>query len=184
MSYMLDGVSMVFYTVDASYNDTEFWNQPKINRQMFHWGEEKLIQGRLYPQDNDSNGSVYEDYRKIVQEIMATIFDFPNLWIKQNQNYINDYVITHGLHYEDYYHYDNCNVSIIKGKRNNNVFIIGAEAICIECGSIHKIRGNINHCIATKTWVCECCGRHLDDDEAVNRDDGIYCAECAEREEQ
>lgn len=49
ISYMLDSPSMVFYTVDASYDGNDFWNEPKINRQMYHWGENKLIQGRLYP---------------------------------------------------------------------------------------------------------------------------------------
>lgn len=79
VSYMLDSPSMVFYTVDASYNGNEFWNEPKINRQMFHWGEDKLIQGRLYPQDNDGNNSVYTPHREIVQSIMSELF-----WLYQS----------------------------------------------------------------------------------------------------
>ena len=72
VSYMLDGSSMVLYTVDASYKGNEYWNEPKINRQMFHYGEEKLVQARLYPQDNDGNGDAYAPYRAIVQDIIAT----------------------------------------------------------------------------------------------------------------
>ena len=34
ISYMLDSPSMVFYTVDASYDGNDFWHEPKINRQM------------------------------------------------------------------------------------------------------------------------------------------------------
>ena len=179
MSYMLDGASMVFYTVDSSYEGVEFWSQPKINRQMFHWGEEKLIQGRLYPQDSDGDDTTYTNYRRIVQEIMSNIFDFPNLWIKQGYDCISNYVITHGGHYEDYFHYRNCNASKIKGNKNNNMFIIGADAICIECGGIHQTKHNINHC-TEKPYVCEYCGRHLDVDERVIYDGRDCCSDCAQ----
>ena len=45
ISYMLDGSSMVLYTVDSKYDGDDYWTQSKINRQMFHWGEEKLVCG-------------------------------------------------------------------------------------------------------------------------------------------
>ena len=47
-SYMLDGTSFVYYTVDASYDGDSYELQPKHTRQMFHLGEDKLVQGRLY----------------------------------------------------------------------------------------------------------------------------------------
>ena len=100
VSYMLDKPSMVFYTVDASYNGNDFWNEPKINRQMFHWGEEKLVQGRLYPQDNDGDNSVYTPYREIVQNIMSELFEFPNLWtVAKGTSAAGRYVCSYGTHY-------------------------------------------------------------------------------------
>lgn len=182
ISYMLDSVSMVFYTVDASYDGNEFWDQPKINRQMFHYGEQKLIQGRLYPQGNDDHSSAYEPYRNIVQEIMSTLFDFPNLWtLKRGASPIYNVALSRGTHYKDYFNYETCTVSFIKGNKNRRMMIIGAEPICIECGSMHDDPSNINHC-ARKPWTCKCCGRHLDDDEVVRVDGHIFCDDCAEHE--
>lgn len=146
MSYMLDGASMIFYTVNADYEGVEYWDQPKIHRQMFHWGEDKLVQGRLYPQD-DSDSSIVNQYRAIVQEIMSSIFDFPNLWsIKRGACEASEFIISRGVHYCDYENFNVCTLSTIKDKDNNNCFIVGAEAICIKCGKIHKRKDNINHC--------------------------------------
>ena len=108
MSYMLDSTSMVLYTVDASYDGNEYWNEPKINRQMFHYGEDKLVQGRLYPQSNDGDGEAYTPYRNLVQEIIAKVFDFPNLWtIKRGTELMCELVDSYGTHYRDYYSFEN-----------------------------------------------------------------------------
>lgn len=147
VSYMLDKVSMVFYTVDAAYNGNEYYNEPKINRQMFHYGEDKLVQGRLYPQCNDEDTDTYKPYRNIVQDIMSVIFDFPNLWIcKKGVENIRDYVFTTcgATHYEDYFQFNACSVSLIKGRENEQRFNIGAEPICIECSCRHNTTDNIN----------------------------------------
>ena len=54
ISYMLDGTSMVYYEVSADYEGNEIEMEPKIMRQMFHFGQHALVQGRLYPQSNDN----------------------------------------------------------------------------------------------------------------------------------
>jgi hypothetical protein len=182
MSYMLDPSSMVFYTVDYSYNGDEYWNQPKIIRQMFHWGEEKLVQGRLYPQDNDCNHDAYTPYRNIVQEIMSQIFDFPNLWsLSKGSGAASRYIYSYGTHYRDYYHYDNCSLSRVKGSENECLFNVGADPICIECGNEHDNSENINCCTDIDAgYCCEYCGCCIDEDDVIWVDNEAYCRDCVE----
>lgn len=179
MSYMLDGTSMVFYTVDSKYDGDDYWYQPKINRQMFHWGEEKLIQGRLYPQDNDDNDEAYAPYRQIVQAIMSTIFDFPNLWTKtRGTEAASRYIYSKGTHYRDYQHYSNCTLSVVKNSENEAEITVGARPICIYCGNRHDVEENID-CCHSEYRECECCGRriHCEDDEYWVGD-YCYCSDC------
>lgn len=176
VSYMLDSVSMVLYTVDAAYNGTEYWNEPKINRQMFHYGKEKLIQARLYPQDNDDNGEVYTPYRNIVQNIISIIFDFPNLWtLKKGTDSIRPYVASDGTHYRDYEYYGNCSISRIKGSENEDYIRVGADPICIKCGDRHDTQANICCCNYQR---CADCGRLLDPEDVIEVDGEIYCRDC------
>ncbi len=178
VSYMLDKPSMVFYTVDASYNGNDFWNEPKINRQMFHWGEEKLVQGRLYPQDNDGDNSVYTPYREIVQNIMSELFEFPNLWtVSKGTGAAGRYVCSYGTHYRDYDNYDNCTLSRIKGSENEKYINVGHDPICIKCGNEHDIQENIS-CCARKVTCAEC-GCEIDEDEARYIDGEYYCDDCS-----
>jgi formylmethanofuran dehydrogenase subunit E len=180
MSYMLDPSSMVLYTVDASYEGSEFWSQPKINRQMFHWGEEKLVQGRLYPQDNDNCAGGYTPYRNIVQEIVSSIFNFPNLWVvTKGIGSAGKYINTYGTHYRDYHNYDNCSLSRPKGSENENYFQVGADPICIECGERHETEDNINCCIGNG-YYCENCGEWVDEEDAIEINGCYYCRECVE----
>ena len=178
VSYMLDSPSMVFYTVDASYNGNEFWNEPKINRQMFHWGEDKLIQGRLYPQDNDGNNSVYTPYREIVQSIMSELFGFTNLWtVSRGTGASAKYVVSEGTHYKDYECYDNCTLSRPKGSENENDITIGRDPICINCGEEHDTQDNISCC--AKKVFCVRCGSEIDDGDIRWIDDEPYCCDCS-----
>lgn len=179
MSYMLDQSSIVFYTVDKIYNGTEYYTQPKINRQMFHWGEQKLVQGRLYPQSCDSSPEEYTPYRNIMQQIMSIIFDFPNLWsCHKGTDYASEYITSKGTHYKDYTYVDNCTLSRIKGVENNNTFVVGATPICIECGCRHDNAENISHC-ASSSRECYNCGRIFDEEDGYWIDDEFYCDDCA-----
>ena len=179
MSYMLDSSSMVFYTVDTSYNGDEYWTQPKMNRQMFHWGKEKLVQGRLYPQDNDGNVMGYTDFRGIVQNIMSVIYDFPNLWTVSKGTYeASRYIMSRGTHYKDYENFSNCTLSRIKGNENNEAFYVGHSPICIECGYEHHVEDNIN-CCSSSGHRCADCGYSIVDEDDVYWVDGVaYCEDC------
>lgn len=178
VSYMLDKPSMVFYTVDASYNGNDFWNEPKINRQMFHWGQEKLVQGRLYPQDNDYNNSAYTPYREIVQNIISDLFGFPNLWtVSKGTDAADRYVISEGTHYKDYANYDNCTLSRPKGSENEQLITVGHDPICIYCGCEHNVEENISCC--ARGITCAHCGCVIDENEVIWVDEEPYCGDCA-----
>ena len=179
MSYMLDPSSMVLYTVNKDYEGTDYWTQPKVNRQMFHYGNDKLVQGRLYPQDCDDNEEAYTPYRNIVQGIMATILDVPNLWsLQRGISAASKYIISEGTHYRDYESYSNCSLSRIKDSQNDAEFQVGAEPICIDCGDRHNNEENINCC--NDKYTCNDCGRHIDEDDEYWIDGETYCSHCVE----
>lgn len=177
ISYMLDESSMVLYTVDASYEGNEYWKQPKINRQMFHYGEEKLVQARLYPQDNDGADDVYAPYRNVVQNIISEIFGFPNLWtLSKGREAASRYIHSSGTHYKDYTHYDNCTLSVIKGSENKEYIKVGARPICIDCGCRHNVEDNINHCASG--YICSDCGCRVSEGYVIWINGDPYCSDC------
>lgn len=179
ISYMLDSPSMVFYTVDASYNGNDFWNEPKINRQMFHWGEEKLVQGRLYPQDNDGDNSVYTPYREIVQKVMSELFSLPNYWtVSKGTDAAGKFINSDGTHYRDYDNYSNCTLSRPKGSENDRCITVGHDPICIECGSEHDTEDCISCCSKPSEYYCSECGEPIDDDDVIWINDEPYCRDC------
>ena len=177
ISYMLDETSVIVYTVDSSYNGNEYWNQPKINRQMFHFGEDKLVQARLYPQSNDGATETYTPYRNLVQQVIAEVFDFPNLWtLKKDNDVVCRYIASHGTNYPDYRYYNGINISFIKGTENSNRMIVGAMPICVECGERHDLENSINCC--TAGYRCSDCGCRIDEDDVIEIDGEIYCRDC------
>ena len=145
-SYMLDGTSFIFYTVRSEYDGNELELQDKINRCMFHYHDNRLLQGRVYPQSNDDeDGGLYKDIREIVQKVMADILDVPNMWTNKGGTYAcEDVVASYGTHYRDYGNFSNCNVSTLKDNRRHHAYIeIGHDPICPRCGREHDYTDNI-----------------------------------------
>lgn len=195
MSYMLDEVSTVFYTVKEDYDGADFELEDKISRNMFHFGEEKLIQGRIYPfdqtDDNHSCGNeIYKPYREIVQKIFAECLEVPNLWYNKKGTGECDSVSYHrGTHYRDTSHYGNCNVSYLRKTPTDTDFniasiCIGTSPICITCGERHDNSENISCCDSGVT--CQHCGefisqRDIDNGYARYTEDGWCCdsSDCA-----
>lgn len=137
-SYMLDGTSMVFYTVDNSYNGNKYELEPKINRNMFHFGYDKLIQGRVYPQSNDGANDIYKTFREITQKIVADCLQANNSWLNIKGIDECDYVTsTKGVHYADYLNFGSCNVSYLNKVKNEQRITIGHNPICPNCGYSH-----------------------------------------------
>ena len=189
-SYMLDGTSIVVYIVDRSYDGNEFELQPKLSRQMFHIGEDKIVQGRLYPQDNDSGAEeTYRQIREIVQRVYTECNDVPNGWIiKKGTEACGNVINSHGTHYPDYWHFDNCNVSYLKNEKgeakNTNHIHIGHLPICPQCGCEH---GEEEYLVCEDCrdggYTCDNCGCHIyrDNDERVEVDGYVFCDyDCAE----
>lgn len=176
VSYMLDKVSMVLYTVDGSYYGNEYWNEDKIIRQMFHWGEEKLIQGRLYPQSNDGYRDAYKPYREIVQKLISEVYDFPNRWVVSKN--IREAVRTEGTHYKDYECYSDCTISKIRDNENDITFTIGHDPICIYCGQEHSEEESIDCCHEFAAYRCSECGAPINEDDVRWVNGEPYCEEC------
>lgn len=144
-SYMLDPSSFVFYTVDKSYKGNQLELQPKITRCMFHMGEDKVVQGRVYPQSTDGDESVYLQIRNIARRVLSQAMEVNDDWIiNKGTKACYDAVITKGTHYDDYLRIKSCNVSILKRPdkyRSSKKIVVGATPICVKCGKKHKSRG-------------------------------------------
>lgn len=146
MSYMLDGTSSIFYTVDASYNGNQYELESKINRCMFHYYDNRLVQGRIYPQSNDEGANdLYKDIREIVQKLFADMLEVPNFWTnKGGIGACCDAILSYGTHYRDYENFGTCNISTLKDDRDNHEYIeIGHYPICPCCGKEHTRTRNI-----------------------------------------
>lgn len=153
LSYMLDGTTAVFYTVDAKYDGDKLELEPKINRCMFHIGEYKVVQGRVYPQTNDGEGGIYTEIRNIVQKIIADCWGKPNMWtLKKGIGHCCHVIKSEGVHYRDYENFDYCNVSYLKfddsENLNNERITVGHNPICPKCGKEHTYEESVEcyHC--------------------------------------
>ena len=176
MSYMLDAPSMILYTVEQKADKNEYWKIPKIHRQMFHYGEEKLVQGRLYPQSNDGYSDTYTPYRKFVQNILSEIYDIED-WSDADEVGRED-TYSWGTHYRDYNEYDDCNVTYVNGINNEHELEIGAYPICIYCGKRHRKEDNIR-CSCSAFYRCAKCGKVHSTKENLTFIEGYaYCNTC------
>ena len=195
ISYMLDNHSFIFYTVDASYNGDKIELEPKIQRQVFGYNDEVLVQLRLYPQSNDSGAKlVYDNIRAIVQKIIADCLGKPNMWIKSTSD-VED-VVSDGDGATCYPDWEDgnpgsahCSVSTLKdradGKENRSI-VFGAKPICIGCGYAHDLDGCIMCDECQDEYeeddddyvACECCGDSIDRDYAHWVNGNPYCDDC------
>ena len=183
LSYMLDSSSFVFYTVDKDYNGNAYELQDKINRNMFHMGEDKLIQARVYPQDNDGENGIYKQIREIAQKVMADCLEVPNMWKNvKGTSECSAMINSYGTHYRDYTSYSNCNVSYLKGDTdavNETKIVVGHTPICPNCGDEHH-NAECIECEACYDGERECyeCGCYYDADDMYEIDGRYYCSEC------
>ena len=146
MSYMLDGTSCLFYTIVADYNGNTLELEDKVNRCMFHYYDNQLVQGRVYPQSNDNGaGGLYKDIREIVQKVFADCLEQPNIWTnKSGTDACCRVISSSGTHYKDYANFDNCNVSTLKDDKEYHLAVnVGSYPICPHCGTVHSRTRNI-----------------------------------------
>lgn len=152
MSYMMDRASFVYYTVDKSYNGSEYHYQPKIVRCMFHMGYEKLVQGRVYPQATDGDDSAYLEIRNIVRRVLSNAMGCKDDWtIRKGARSCSEEIQSKGTHYKDYASINNCNISRIKREDkfvSNKKIVVGSAPICVKCGQKHNSTSRLTclHC--------------------------------------
>ena len=183
LSYMLDGSSFVFYTVDKEYNGNEYELQDKINRNMFHMGEDKLIQARVYPQSTDGETGIYKQIREIAQKVIADCLGVPNMW--KNVRGIEEChsrTYSYGTHYKDYTNFSDCNVSYLKDETedvNTNKINVGHDPICPHCGDTHTYAESIE-CESCYNGEESCyqCGDYHDTEDMHYIDGYWYCEDC------
>lgn len=158
LDYALDPSTVVFYTIDEDYDGDDFELQKKNTRQLFHFGEGKLVQARLYPQSTVSRRNIYTQYRNVIEKVLADSMDDANLWtapvyglINPNGNIVRlpycyksdgsyiDFLTNAGHGYNENDFQSEVNYVVYKGskgqKDNGFPMIIGStDAVCIFCG--------------------------------------------------
>ena len=176
-SYMGDGVSMVFFTVDDGVKE-QFYRAPRLTRQIFCYRDGVLLQSRLYPQNDDD---VRKLYRSMVQSVIARCLGLPNLW-KTNTTLseIRTYWTTArgALHYKDYEN-GYAALSLMKGYEGYGYLEIGSVSRCVGCGRPHEIRNSTRCGECEESCVCKACGRVISKSSGnYIGSNGFYCADC------
>lgn len=147
MSYMLDGTSIITYVHTHATEDHE---EGKLYRNMFHFDNGTLIQGRVYPQANDGATDLYKTFRRFVQIEFTKLLNLnEDDWIRRSVSCCEN-VVSYGVHYRDYEHFSGCNTSYPREMPNaaSNVVVVGHSRICPWCGyevSDSEDGGYLNH---------------------------------------
>lgn len=145
LSYMLDSTSIITYVVGK--ND-DIQTDGKVYRNMFHYGNNIMVQGRVYPQANDGATDLYERFRGFMQEEMTAMLGLEkNLWtIKKGNRECSSWTDSRGHHYTDYTCVSNCNVTFPSERKASIARItIGHSGICPYCGCTHEMSSWLSH---------------------------------------
>lgn len=158
LDYALDSSTIVFYTVDENYDGNDWEMQPKQTRQLFHFGEGKLIQARLYPQGEVSRRNIYTQYREVMEKVLADAMGEANLWSSPQRGVINyhgdvmntPYSYSHNGDYIDFASnachgggerdfQEEVNYVVFRGSTNQEdngipMTVGSKDAVCIMCG--------------------------------------------------
>lgn len=190
LSYMLDNCTLIMYTVSEKYKGKDFCLEDKMNRCNFHIGEDKFVQGRLYPdgRNADAETSMAGQFRTVMQRVLTECVNETNLWkvLKGTSNC--DRYTRCGIsstNYRDWLHYDDCNVSLLKRngvEENATRITIGHAPICPCCGKEHSDEEwlsceNCRDGYEGNYVDCYACGHsiNLDEDDYVyDEDRDIY----------
>lgn len=132
VSYMLDATSIITYVHNDIPDDVE---EGKIYRNMFHYKDGKLIQGRIYPQGKDGSTDLYQCFRNAMQKEISNMLGVENSWTKRNSRCYEE-TTTDGVHYPDYLNFSDCNISFHNNVSDAKDVIvnIGAKRVCPNCG--------------------------------------------------
>lgn len=144
LSYMLDPTSIVTYVHSSM---PESFEEGKVYRNMFHYENGLLIQGRIYPQGNDGATDLYKTFRGFVQDELSELLDLESTtWVKKSGS-ASDYVSSSGVHYRDYASFSSCNASYPKEMKDiaNTSVRVGHSGICPYCGEEFSSSDKLSH---------------------------------------
>ena len=175
LSYAMDGVTMVFFTV--AIGESADYPTKRIDRINYHFDSGLLIQGRLYTATREN---IHAISRAMVCKVIADCLDVPNLWTKHamiDQSRIE----STGNHYVDYVqHPTACAMSTLSGVVAPDKIEIGHVAYCISCGGKQDATRVLDCCdTEDNTLECNDCGASVHEDDAIWIGDYGYCSECA-----
>lgn len=148
LSYMLDGTSIITFAIDKG---ADVQQSGKIYRNMFHFGNNMLVQSRVYPQSNDGGTDLYKTFRDIVQAEFALMLGLTNnAWSCLGNKYAcKERVYSEGVHYRDYIYKDDCNISypteLASTIRPNSEITVGHNGICAYCGEEMSSSSYLSH---------------------------------------
>ena len=154
LSYMLDSTSIITFAMDK---DADVQQDGKIYRNMFHFGNNMLMQSRVYPQSNDGGTDLYESFRVIVQGEFAIMLGLANnAWDHLgNRRACDNRTDSNGVHYPDYIYKDDCNISCPTELRrtvsDSSRIQVGRAGICACCGETITSSNKISHDICRYT---------------------------------
>ena len=172
---------MLFRSVSQSRyagEGRDFWNQPRINRQMYMISDGTMIASRIYP--NPSDTKLQTQFRETVQEILALCNKLDNYWDTYDSatSKAQEYYTTKSntMHYPDYvYSKYNGKLSLLRSGKHTKL-TIGATALSIATGDILENNGDL----VGKYVFCADCGKKINRSSALRTNDGkYYCNHCA-----
>ena len=179
LSYMCDKTSMIFYTVRAEYDGDCYWNEEKINRQVYCYSGTTMLQSRLYPRYNDYEN--IEIFRNAVQNILATCLGVPNRWIlKKGVNTSITLTCEDSTHYPDYEYDDyNTNIAVLRD-HDPHPIVIGSVAHCLDCCEPHTESNRLRCMSCTAIGICTICGHPIQEGEFHYTDENgnMFCGAC------
>ena len=148
LSYMLDSTSIITYCVGK---DDNVQTDDKIYRNMFAYGENMLLQSRIYPQGNDGNTDLYGVFRRLVQAELAELLELKNnAWYTNiGPSVCKSVTVSSGVHYKDYHSNQSANISYPVEKANeikfDHALQIGHRGICAHCGEYIDSSSTVSH---------------------------------------
>ena len=179
LSYMLDGATLIFYTVDEKYDGNEFEMEDKMQRCTFHINNDGniIVQGRVYPDGRDGGDmSLAKQFREVMQKVISDCTEQPNFWtVKKGTGECGEYVRSYGTHYRDYDHYEDCTVSVRQNVITEyNRISVGHDPIDPDTGEEHDDEKYLNGDRDSEyIEYCDRCETRID----TNRDEYYYCGD-------
>lgn len=161
MSYPMDMVTMIFFTIDNIKGEGEYCELPKLHRQLFMYSDKFLLQSRLYPTYTD------KDYSKLTRQTVKDIMqecdgcqDATDYWgdTTFNAQRFSMRCFTHApriMHYPDYIYEYNINITPKSGvslplddEAVNRFELpeIGGTIVCPSCGKEHTYNTHCCYC--------------------------------------